>query len=108
MKLPSPRSRVTYCRGFRTAGKTGWIVFTEVFAHSYFTSVISTGFLPEVRPIYGSVCKNAGYFGNSEQPAFKPTHYLKINIISPAKTAAIMGFPTMTVSHLIIRVFFGI
>ena len=57
---------------------------------------------------YRSRGKNAGYFGNSEQPAFKPTHYLKINIISPAKTAAIMGFPTMTVSHLIIRVFFGI
>ena len=82
--------------------------FTEVYVHSCSTSVIPTGFFRKSLPIYGSVCKNAGYFGNSEQPAFKATHYLKINIISPAKTAAIIGFPTMTVNHLIIRVFFGI
>ena len=79
-----------------------------MFAHSGFTSVIPSSSFWKSRPIYGSVCKNAGYFGNSEQPAFNPTHYLKINIISPAKTAAIIGFPTMTVNHLIIRVFFGI
>ena len=158
MKLPSLRSRVTYCRGFRSQliSSGSQYRFTEVFVHSCFTSVIpsssfrksmpiygsvcphscftsviSTGsfsksmpfygsicpfllyfrnsdFIFQSRPIYGNFCKNAGYFGNSEQPAFKPTHYLKINIISPAKTAAIMGFPTMTVSHLIIRVFFGI
>ena len=76
-------------------------IYGSVCPHSCFTSVISTGsfsksmpfygsicpfllyfrnsdFIFQSRPIYGNFCKNAGYFGNSEQPAFKPTHYLKI------------------------------
>ena len=97
-----------YFRNFSRDPSGSQCRFTEVFAHSCFTPKFRLDPFWKSRPVYGSVCKNAGYFGNSEQPAFKATHYLKINIISPAKTAAIIGFPTMTVNHLIIRVFFGI
>ena len=81
MKLPSLRSRVTYCRGFRSQliSSGSQYRFTEVFVHSCFTSVIPTSSFRKSRPIYGSVCPFLLYFRNfSRDPSGSQCRFTEV------------------------------
>ena len=54
-----------YFRNFSRDPSGSQCRFTEVFAHSCFTSVIPTSSFWKSRPIYGSVCPFLLYFRNS-------------------------------------------